>query len=110
MVDGRFTRGRNWQVSVSRFGRLYVSVVTVRGTGDGISAAAGKFGAFLGALFVPHLLTAVGISGVMGVMAGVSAIGIVLTLVALPEPKGQTLELASGEVEPDMAVTGASAR
>ncbi len=75
----------------------------VRGTGDGISAAAGKFGAFLGALFVPHLLTAVGISGVMGVMAGVSAVGIVLTLVALPEPKGQTLELASAEVE---AVTG----
>jgi hypothetical protein len=39
----------------------------------------------------------------MGVMAGVSAVGIVLTLVALPEPKGQTLELASAEVE---AVTG----
>jgi PHS family inorganic phosphate transporter-like MFS transporter len=72
---------------------------SVRGTGDGISAAAGKFGAFLGALFVPHLLKAVGISGVMGVMAGVSAIGIVLTLVALPEPKGQTLELASDEAE-----------
>ena len=81
---------------------------SVRGTGDGISAAAGKFGAFLGALFVPHLLTAVGISGVMGVMAGVSAIGIVLTLVALPEPKGQTLELASAEIEPDLAVAGAS--
>ncbi len=82
---------------------------SVRGTGDGISAAAGKFGAFLGALLVPHLLTAVGISGVMGVMAGVSAIGIVLTLVALPEPKGQTLELASAEVEPDLEVVGASA-
>ena len=81
---------------------------SVRGTGDGISAAAGKFGAFLGALFVPHLLTAVGISGVMGVMAGVSAVGIVLTLVALPEPKGQTLELASAEIEPDLAVAGAS--
>ena len=81
---------------------------SVRGTGDGISAAAGKFGAFLGALFVPHLLTAVGISGVMGVMAGVSAIGIVLTLVALPEPKGQPLELASAEIEPDLAVAGAS--
>ena len=80
---------------------------SVRGTGDGISAAAGKFGAFLGALFVPHLLTAVGISGVMGVMAGVSAIGIVLTLVALPEPKGQTLELASAEIAPDPAVASA---
>ncbi|HLI53352.1 MAG TPA: MFS transporter, partial [Acidimicrobiales bacterium] len=70
---------------------------SVRGTGDGISAAAGKLGAFLGALLVPHLLASVGISGVMGVMAGVSAVGIVLTLVALPEPKGQTLEAASAE-------------
>jgi PHS family inorganic phosphate transporter-like MFS transporter len=77
---------------------------SIRGTGDGISAAAGKFGAFLGALFVPHLLAAVGISGVMGVMAGVSAIGILLTLIALPEPKGQTLELASAEHEPEVAL------
>ena len=83
---------------------------SVRGTGDGISAAAGKFGAFLGALFVPHLLTAVGISGVMAVMAGVSAVGIVLTLVALPEPKGQTLELASAEIAPEPAVAAVSAR
>ena len=83
---------------------------SVRGTGDGISAAAGKFGAFLGAMLVPHLLNAVGISGVMGVMAGVSAVGIVLTLVALPEPKGQSLELASAEIGPDLVVAGAPAR
>jgi PHS family inorganic phosphate transporter-like MFS transporter len=69
----------------------------IRGTGDGISAAGGKFGAFLGALFVPHLLAAAGITGVMGLMAAVSLVGVVLTLVALPEPKGQTLEEASGE-------------
>ncbi|MHB1516914.1 MAG: MFS transporter [Acidimicrobiales bacterium] len=71
---------------------------SVRGMGDGISAGAGKFGAFLGALFVPHLLKSVGISGVMGVMAGVALVGFVLTLIAIPEPKGQTLEEASGEV------------
>ena len=71
---------------------------SIRGMGDGISAAGGKFGAFLGALLVPHLLKSVGISGVMGMMAAVSAVGILLTLVALPEPKGQTLEEASAEV------------
>ncbi|MCL6092096.1 MAG: MFS transporter [Actinobacteria bacterium] len=81
---------------------------SVRGTGDGISAAAGKFGAFLGALFVPHLLASVGISGVMGVMAGLSAVGIILTLVALPEPKGQTLESASSEMKPELVATVAS--
>ncbi len=81
---------------------------SVRGTGDGISAAAGKTGAFLGALLVPHLLASVGISGVMGIMAGVSAVGIVLTLVALPEPKGQTLEAASAEIEPELVAAAAA--
>ena len=76
---------------------------SVRGTGDGISAAAGKTGAFLGAMLVPHLLTSVGISGVMGIMAAVSVVGVGLTLVALPEPKGQTLESAAAEVEPELA-------
>ena len=76
---------------------------SVRGTGDGISAAAGKTGAFLGALLVPHLLTSVGISGVMGIMAAVSVVGVGLTLVALPEPKGQTLESAAAEeVKPEL--------
>ncbi|MGC8513515.1 MAG: MFS transporter [Acidimicrobiales bacterium] len=70
---------------------------SVRGTADGISAAGGKTGAFLGALLVPHLLNSIGIRGVMGVMAAVSLLGIALTVFALPEPNGQTLEEASGE-------------
>ncbi|MDA8360091.1 MAG: MFS transporter [Actinomycetota bacterium] len=82
---------------------------SVRGTGDGISAGCGKFGAFLGALLVPHLLTSVGISGVMGIMAGVSVVGVALTLVALPEPKGQTLEASAAEIEPEPAVAAAAA-
>ena len=69
----------------------------VRGIGDGISAGCGKFGAFLGALIVPHLLVSIGISGVMEIMAVVSVVGMVLTLVALPEPMGRTLEDSSGE-------------
>jgi MFS family permease len=80
---------------------------SIRGTGDGISAAAGKFGAFLGALFVPTLLKSAGITGVEGVMAAVSVIGVILTLIALPEPMGQTLEQASGEVEPIPVATAA---
>jgi len=75
----------------------------VRGTGDGISAASGKFGAFLGALFVPHLLASTGIRGVMGVMAALSILGVVLTIVTLPEPKGLSLEAASAEIHPDPA-------
>lgn len=70
---------------------------SIRGAGDGISAASGKFGAFLGALFVPHLLNGIGIRGVMAVMATVSIVGALLTRLALPEPMGMTLEEASGE-------------
>ncbi|WP_249009948.1 MFS transporter [Conexibacter sp. DBS9H8] len=70
---------------------------SVRGLGEGISAGSGKFGAFLGALIVPHLLKSIGISGVMEIMAVVSLVGIGLTLVALPEPMGKTLEESSEE-------------
>ena len=80
---------------------------SVRGTADGISAGAAKVGAFLGALLVPHLLASVGIGGVMGVMAAVSALGVVLTVVALPEPNGQALELASAETCPEDLDAGA---
>ena len=81
---------------------------SVRGTGDGISAAAGKTGGFLGALLVPHLLASLGIGGVMGVMAAVSIAGVALTLVALPEPNGQSLESAAAESEPEVATPTAS--
>jgi PHS family inorganic phosphate transporter-like MFS transporter len=77
----------------------------VRGLADGISAGGGKIGAFLGALLVPHLLTSIHLRGVMAVMAAVSAIGILLTLIALPEPKGQTLEEASAETTPAIPAT-----
>jgi MFS family permease len=70
---------------------------SIRGMGDGISAAGGKVGAFIGALLVPTLLKTIHLSGVMGLMAGVSLIGILLTLVAIPEPKGLTLEESSAE-------------
>ncbi len=77
---------------------------SIRGAGDGISAAAGKFGAFLGALFVPHLLNSIGIRGVMAVMGTVSIVGALLTRFALPEPMGLTLEESSGEIyEPVVA-------
>ncbi|MHB1712988.1 MAG: MFS transporter [Acidimicrobiales bacterium] len=70
---------------------------SIRGIGDGISAAGGKTGAFLGALLVPTLLKSIHLSGVMGIMAAVSLIGVLLTLVAIPEPMGLGLEDSSAE-------------
>ena len=72
---------------------------SIRGSGDGIAAGSGKVGAFLGALVVPTLLKSVHISGVMGIMAAVSAVGVLLTLATLPEPMGVSLEESSGETD-----------
>jgi len=69
----------------------------IRGIGDGLSAGAGKLGAFLGALVVPSLLQHVGLRGVMAVMAVASLLGAILTLAVLPEPMGKSLEEASAE-------------
>ncbi|NMP24650.1 MFS transporter [Sulfobacillus harzensis] len=71
--------------------------VTVRGLGFGISASAGKFGAAIAAFLFPVLLVRLQLSGTMGLLAGISALGVVLTLLALRESKGLTLREASQE-------------
>lgn len=64
----------------------------LRGTAHGISAAGGKMGAFLGAFVLPGILQTIGLSNTMGLLAGISALGILLTLVTLPEMKQRSLE------------------
>lgn len=71
---------------------------SIRGTADGISAAGGKVGAFVAALLMPTIVKDLGLSDAMGILAVVSLIGVGLTLWALPEPMGKTLEEASGEI------------
>jgi PHS family inorganic phosphate transporter-like MFS transporter len=70
--------------------------VTMRATGHGISAGIGKFGAFIGVFVFPLLKDSLGLRGTLTLTAGVSVLGVLLTLV-LPEPTGRSLEdLASG--------------
>jgi MFS transporter, PHS family, inorganic phosphate transporter len=67
--------------------------VEVRTTGHGISAGAGKFGAFLGAFLFPDFLaSSLGIRGAEIIAAIVALAGLVLTVMLLPEPKGKSLE------------------
>jgi MFS transporter, PHS family, inorganic phosphate transporter len=67
--------------------------VEVRTTGHGISAGAGKLGAFLGAFLFPDFLaSSLGIRGAEVIAAIVAAAGLVLTVAVLPEPKGKSLE------------------
>jgi MFS transporter, PHS family, inorganic phosphate transporter len=67
--------------------------VEVRTTGHGISAAAGKLGAFIGAFLFPvFLASSMGIRGAL-IIAGIVALaGMAVTVALLPEPKGRSLE------------------
>ena len=65
----------------------------VRTTAHGISAGAGKMGAFAGAYLFPVMLAAaMGLRGAMIVSGVVAALGLLLTMAVLPEPKGKSLE------------------
>jgi MFS transporter, PHS family, inorganic phosphate transporter len=79
----------------------------VRTTGHGMSAAAGKIGAFAGAYLFPVMLaSSLGIR-LAEIVAGVVALaGLVLTVALLPEPNGRSLEDLSAQAygQPALAV------
>ncbi len=72
--------------------------VEVRTTGHGISAGAGKLGAFAGAFLFPDFLaSSLGIRGAEIIAGCVAVAGLLLTAALLPEPKGKSLEELSAE-------------
>jgi MFS transporter, PHS family, inorganic phosphate transporter len=67
--------------------------VDVRTTGHGISAGAGKLGAFAGAFLFPDILaSSIGLRGAMVIAGIVALVGLALTVLTLPEPRGKSLE------------------
>jgi len=66
--------------------------VQARTTSHGIAAAAGKIGGFIGTYALAALLPAVGLGPTSVLVAGVSLLGLLVTLWLLPEPKGSSLE------------------
>jgi len=65
--------------------------VTKRATGHGLSAGAGKLGAFTGVFLFPILSDSLGLRGTLLLTAVASALGFALTRV-LPESAGRSLE------------------
>lgn len=72
--------------------------VRVRTTGHGLAAAAGKCGAFIGTFLFPVLLASIGLNKTELVVGFVCLTGLAVTLVLLPETKGESLEKISGEI------------
>jgi MFS transporter, PHS family, inorganic phosphate transporter len=87
--------------------------VHVRTTSHGIAAASGKLGAFVGTYALTALLPAIGFSKTSAIVAGVSLLGLLVTVALLPEPKGVSLEeLTEGRSErrlPSESGSGTSA-
>ena len=69
--------------------------VNVRTTAHGISAGVAKIGAFIGAYFFPILLKSLGLSHIFLVASAFSLAGLILTYIAITEPKGKSLEEVS---------------
>jgi MFS transporter, PHS family, inorganic phosphate transporter len=82
----------------------------VRTTSHGISAGAGKLGAFAGAFLFPDFLAVThGLNRAMTIAGVVAVIGLLLTVVALPETRGKSLEQLEEEAyaeEPAKARVG----
>lgn len=70
-----------------------------RAFGDGLSAGAGKMGAFLGVLFVPILLSRLSLTGTEGVMAVACILGMGTTLL-VPELKHKSLSATYHDTDP----------
>ena len=77
----------------------------VRTTGHGMSAAAGKMGAFAGAYLFPVMLaSSLGIRGAEIIAGIVSLAGLAVTAALLPEPRGRSLEDLSEQAYSSPAV------
>ncbi len=74
-----------------------------RAFAHGLSASAGKIGAFLGALLVPTWLITYGLPGTEGIMAIVSLLGMAMTLL-IPELNQKSLSEASSAQPEHVAV------
>jgi len=70
-----------------------------RTTGHGIAAASGKIGAVLAVFVFANFYAVYGLPWFFGVLAGVSFLGFLITVVLLPETSQRSLEDVSGEDE-----------
>ncbi len=71
--------------------------VKVRTTAHGIAAATGKIGGFVGVFTFPFFLHWHGLPAAEGAAAIVSGLGLIVTILMLPETKGKSLEELSEE-------------
>ena len=75
-----------------------------------MAAGIGKFGAFVGIFVFPLISAEGGIKGAMLFSSGVAILGVILTNLTFPEPRGKTLETLGGEDTTAHTVAGSDSR
>ena len=116
LLYGLYTVTINGPATVAGAGLLGVelSPTRIRTIGQSITVVGGRIGASISAFLFPLLFGAIGETGVIGLLAGVSVLGAICTYALLPETAGRSLEDINAALAPNaqsaVAPAGASSR
>ena len=84
-----------------------LSPTRIRTIGQSVTVVGGRIGASIAAFLFPPLFGVLGETGVIGLLAGVSIVGAVCTMLLIPETSGRSLEDINADAEADLAPSGA---
>jgi MFS family permease len=84
-----------------------LSPTRIRTIGQSVTVVGGRIGASIAAFLFPPLFGLLGETAVIGLLAGVSVIGAVCTMLVIPETSGRSLEDINADAEADLAPSGA---
>jgi MFS family permease len=84
-----------------------LSPTRIRTIGQSVTVVGGRIGASIAAFLFPLLFGVLGETGVIWLLAGVSVVGAICTMLLIPETAGRSLEDINADAEADLAPSGA---
>ncbi|HUN43786.1 MAG TPA: MFS transporter [Acetobacteraceae bacterium] len=84
-----------------------LSPTRIRTIGQSVTVVGGRIGASISAFLFPPLFGILGETGVIGLLAAVSVVGAICTLVVIPETAQRSLEEINADAEGDLAAVAA---
>jgi MFS family permease len=84
-----------------------LSPTRIRTIGQSITVVGGRIGASISAFLFPLLFGVLGETGVIALLALVSVVGAICTVLVIPETAGRSLEDINADAEADLAPSGA---
>ena len=80
-----------------------LSPTRIRTIGQSVTVVGGRIGASIAAFLFPVLFGQIGETGVIWLLAGVSVVGAICTMLLIPETAGRSLEDINADTEADLA-------